>query len=154
MSRAALLLLGWLGLATSACMPDVRPDSYAVGSVGTVNRTVAAIVISARPVAISGTSDTGGTTGALAGGVAGSSLGSNSRDNAIGALGGALVGAIAGAAIERQRTEQTGTEYVVQTDNGALLTIVQGDAGSFAPGAHVLVLYGAPSRIIADPRGR
>lgn len=43
-------------------------------------------------------------------------------------------------------------EYVVQTENGSMMTVVQGAAPSFAQGDKVLVLYGSPSRLIADPR--
>jgi len=41
---------------------------------------------------------------------------------------------------------------VVQTQNGNLMTVVQGPDPVFSTGMRVLVLYGSPSRIIADPR--
>ncbi len=41
---------------------------------------------------------------------------------------------------------------VVQTENGNLMTVVQGPDPVFSTGMRVLVLYGSPSRIIADPR--
>jgi hypothetical protein len=49
---------------------------------------------------------------------------------------------------------QKGMEYVVETENGNLMTIVQGITELFKEGQKVLVLYGTPSRIIADPRAK
>jgi len=142
-----------LTLVISGCASNINPSSYSVGSVGQVNRTISATVISVRTVDISGTSAVGGTTGAGLGAVAGSSVGGGTRANIAGAIGGAVLGAMAGAAIESSATKQTGIEYVVQTSNGNLMTIVQGsEPEPFAVGTKVLVLYGSPSRLIADPR--
>lgn len=141
-----------LPLLLTGCVQDVSPNSYSVGSVGEVNRTVAGTVISVREVDIRGTTSLGGTTGALAGATAGSALGGGTRSNIVGALGGAVVGGLAGAAIEASATKQKGMEYVIQTTNGNLMTIVQGNSPIFVMGNKVLVLYGSPSRIIPDPR--
>ena len=103
-------------------------------------------------VDISGTSALGGTAGAAVGVTAGSALGGGVRSNIVGAVGGAVIGGIAGAAIESSATKQTGMEYVVETENGNLMTIVQGKDPLFTQGSKVLVLYGNPSRIITDPR--
>lgn len=143
-----------LAIATAACTPNVRTDSYSIGSVGQVNRTVAGTVISVRPVAIDGTRGGGAAAGAAAGGVAGSQVGGSDAAGAIGAIGGIVVGAIAGAAIERSASQAAGLEYVVQTENGNLMTVVQGADPLFPEGAKVLVLYGSPSRVIADPRNK
>jgi len=139
-------------LTLTACAPNVSPNSYSVGAAGQVNRTVAATIISVRPISIAGTAALGGTTGAAAGAVAGSSIGGGARANVLGAIGGAIAGGLAGAAIENSATQQTGLEYVVQTENGNLMTLVQGSDPPFTIGQKVLVLYGSPSRIILDPR--
>lgn len=141
---ACLLMVG--------CVPNVRPDSYSVGSVGQVNRTVAGKVISVREIHIDGTQGGGALAGGSIGAVAGSSVGGGDRANAVGALGGAVVGAIVGAAMERGVSAQMGVEYVVQTENGNLMTVVQGTEPVLPAGQAVLVLYGSPARIIADPR--
>ncbi len=143
---AALLLAG--------CVTNVNPDSYSVGAVGQVNRTIAGVIVSARAVEISGTTGVGGATGALAGGVAGSAIGSGGRAHALGAIGGAVAGALVGAAIEKGVTNQAGIEYVVQTENDNLITLVQGAEPVYQIGDHVMVLYGNRSRIVADPRFR
>ena len=141
------------GMIGGCAAPNISPKSYSVGSVGQVNRTVSALVISAREVGVAGTTGIGGSAGTAAGAVAGSAAGGNSgRGNIIGAIGGAVIGGLAGAAIEANATKQTAMEYVVETENGNLMTIVQGNDVLFSEGQKVLVLYGSPSRLIADPR--
>lgn len=147
----AALALGALVMLTS-CAPNVRTDSYSVGSVGQVNRTVSGTVISVRSVMIDGSRGGGAAAGAAAGGVAGSTIGGSSEAAVIGAIGGIVVGAVAGAAGERAVSRAAGIEYVVQTENGNLMTVVQGVEPVFEVGRRVLVMYGAPSRVIADPR--
>lgn len=138
--------------SVTACAPNISPDSYAVGTVGQVNRAVRGVVISARPVAIGGTqSGIGAGAGAVVGGVAGSAIGNGTRAGIIGGVGGALVGGIVGAMVEDGASRQTGMEYVIQSENGALLTVVQGTTPSFAMNQKVLVIYGSGSRIVADP---
>lgn len=151
MTPARPLLAGVI-LALVGCATDISQNTYSSGAVGQVNRTVAGTVISARLVGVASDGGAGGAVGAVGGGIAGSSLGNGARANAIGALGGAVVGAVAGAAVQRNSSQQSAVEYVVQTENGNLLTVVQGANPPFANGARVLVLYGSPSRVIADPR--
>lgn len=139
-------------LGAAGCTTNVSPTSYSIGSVGQVNRTVAAKIISVRAVDISGSAGTGGLAGGALGATAGSAIGGGGRANLAGGIAGAVVGAVAGAAIEQGATKQIGFEYVVQTENDNLMTIVQGPVPTFGVNAKVLVLYGAPSRLIADPR--
>lgn len=152
--KTSLLISSLLaaGLLASGCASNISPTSYSVGSVGQVNRTVAAKVISVRPVQINGNTGAGGTVGGALGATAGSSIGGGDRAHIAGALAGAVVGAIAGAAIEQNASKQSGLEYVVQTENNNLMTIVQGHDPAFAVNDKVLVLYGSPARLIPDPR--
>jgi outer membrane lipoprotein SlyB len=138
--------------ALAGCASNISPNTYSVGSVGQVNRTVAGTVISARAVNVAGTTGVGSTAGGALGATAGSGLGGSGRANLAGAIGGAIAGSMAGAAIEQNSTKQDGVEYVVQTENNNLMTIVQGPNPAFPTGSKVLVLYGSPARIIADPR--
>lgn len=150
MNAARVLLVAGALLATAGCVPNVRPDSYGVGSVGQVNRSVRATVISARVVKVDGTRGGGAAAGGAAGALAGSYAGGSDRANLIGAVGGLVIGSIAGAAAERSVSQHEAIEYVVETANGNLLTIVQSSEDPHALGAPVLVLYGSPSRLIAD----
>jgi outer membrane lipoprotein SlyB len=135
-----------------ACTPNVSPDSYSVGAVGQVNRVVRGKIISARPVQIAGTqTGVGSGAGAAAGAVGGSFVGGDIRSNVVGAIGGAVVGGVAGALLEEGASRQKGMEYVVETENGAVLTVVQGEDAALIVGQNVLVMYGSRSRVIADP---
>src|ERR1017187_7272793 len=111
-----LTVLGAAIIALAGCAHNISPQSYSVGSVGQVNRTISATVISVREVDVAGTTGVGGGGGSALGAVAGSSLGSTGRDNLAGAIGGAIVGGLAGAAIEGNATKQKGMEYVVETE--------------------------------------
>jgi len=151
----ALLVCGSVVLAFSGCAANISPQTYSVGSVGQVNRTVSGVVISVREVDVAGTTGVGGGAGTAAGAVVGSAAGgNNSRGNIVGAIGGAIIGGLAGSAIEANSTKQKGLEYVVETENGNLMTIVQGIEPVFYERQKVLVLYGSPSRLIADPRAK
>ena len=148
-----LILFAFLGLIIlGGCATNISPNTYSVGSVGQVNRTIGATVISAREVQVSGTNELGGSAGAAAGAVGGSAIGNNGRENVIGAIAGAVAGGLAGSAIEQNGTKQQGIEYVVETENGNYMTIVQGPNPRFSVGQKIFVLYGSPSRLIADPR--
>lgn len=150
-----IAIVGVVLAILGGCATTTSPQTYSVGSVGQVNRTVAATVISAREVNVAGTTGVGGSAGTVTGAVIGSAAGgNNSRGNIVGAIGGAIVGGLAGAAIEVNATKQMGMEYVVETENGNLMTIVQGIGPVFANGQKVLVLYGSPSRLITDPRAK
>jgi outer membrane lipoprotein SlyB len=150
--NAIRLLLASAAILAAGCATDINPNAYMPGAVGQVNRTVAGVVISARTVSVLSEGGAGGAVGAGAGAVAGSSLGGGGRANALGAIGGAVVGGVIGAAAQRSSSQQPAAEYVVQTENGSLLTVVQGATPAFIEGSRVLVLYGSPSRVIADPR--
>ena len=154
MSRT-LPVLSFVAHAHVGCAQNLSPHTYSVGSVGQVNRSVAATVISAREIDVAGTTGVGGSAGAATGAIAGSAAGgSSARGNLVGAIGGAVVGGIAGAAIEANSTKQKGMEYVVETENGNLMSIVQGLEPTFVTGQRVLVLYGSPARLILDPRAK
>lgn len=150
-----ITLFGAIAIALGGCATNISPQTYSVGSVGQVNRTIPGTIISAREVDVAGTTGVGGGAGTAAGAVVGSAAGgNNSRGNIVGAIGGAIVGGLAGSAIEANATKQKGMEYVVETENGNLMTIVQGVEPIFSERQKVLVLYGSPSRLIADPRAK
>lgn len=138
-------------LSVAGCAKNISPNDYAVGSVGQVNRAVRGIVISVRNVNISGSqSGVGGAAGATGGAVIGSAIGGGTRSNMVGAIGGAVIGGIVGSAIEEGSTRQQGMEYVVETQNGSLITVVQGSEPPLSVGSKVIVLYGTRSRLIPD----
>ncbi|THJ32569.1 hypothetical protein E8K88_11330 [Lampropedia aestuarii] len=63
-----------------------------------------------------------------------------------------MAGALVGSAIEGSAGAARGMEYVIATETGNLLTVVQGIEPRFTEADAVIVLYGSPARVIADPR--
>ena len=147
--RSALAgVLCVLAAALSGCASHPSPDTYSVGSVGQASRAVRATVLQARPVTVQSSGVGGAAVGATGGAIAGSFVGGDWRGNALGALGGAVIGGVIGAAVEQGASRQPAWEYVLQTDNDALLTIVQPGEVPLTPGTLVYVLYGQPNRLV------
>jgi outer membrane lipoprotein SlyB len=90
--------------------------------------------------------------GLIGGGVAGGVIGgSTGRGHVLPAAIGAVAGAVAGSLIEKKVKQQSGLEYIVELENGDLLTIVQGKGDEFFVGQSVYVIVspsGGRSRII------
>ena len=120
---AAVLLAG--------CADNINSDHYSTDATGSGDTTAGTMI------------------GGIAGGVAGSTIG-RGRGSALGAVGGALLGGLAGSAAQKGLSSQTGYEYIVKLDNGQAISITQGAAQPLMVGQRCLVLYGNPSRIIAQ----
>jgi len=138
-----------IAVSLTGCAQNISPNQYGINQVGSVNRSVQGAVVSVRAVTVDRSTGVGGAAGAGVGAAAGASIGDGGADTVIGAIAGAVIGGIAGAAVEKSAVVKDAHEYVIQTANGALLTLVQGGA-PFTEGAKVIVLYGSPSRIIPD----
>lgn len=135
----------------SACSTVDGQGRYRIETIGNAKRSVGAVVISHQPVMVqSGTTG----TGQLVGGTAGGLIADNNSDNAGVVFAGILVGAIAGEMIESDANTHEATEYVIQTDNDLLLTVVQVNKNNpiFYVGEKVILIHGYPSRLIKDPR--
>ena len=83
--------------------------------------------------------------GGIGGALAGNQLGKG-KGNAMTTIGGALAGATAGAFAEKALKTQKGVEYIVQLDNGQMVTVVQGPSPSFSVGQKVFVIVGQQGR--------
>ena len=147
----SIILAATTAIALAGCA-QTSPNVYSPYEVGAVAYTEMGTVAGVRPVEVSSPAGTGigATVGALAGGIAGAQIGPSSYGHrghrhhytsaasALGALGGALIGGLIGAAVERDVTRQTALEYTVRLDDGALITIVQGEQ-SLAVGQRVFL---------------
>ena len=137
-----------VALLTSACAANINSDHYATSSTGSVGQVMPCTVVSVRQVNVSSSdSSAGSVLGAIGGGVAGSTIG-HGRGSVLGALSGAALGALAGDFAEDELSKQTGVEYIVKLDNGAMRTITQGTDVYMQPGQKCYLLYGSQSRII------
>lgn len=119
-------------LTVSGCAPRIGANNVSIQSVGEMSETLRGIVIAARPVTISASSQgtdnqlgAGAAIGALGGGVLGSQIGQG-KGSVLAALAGAAAGGVAGHMVGQKLTDQEGMEYQVQLDQGGIVTMRQG----------------------------
>ena len=143
--------LGVLSLAVllAACQADIASNQYGTSSVGRASAASPCSVISVRQVQVKSDNNAGMLAGALAGGVGGYAIGSGKTAHNLGAVGGALLGGYAGDKAQGALSSQMGYEYVVQLDNGQVMTLTQGTDVLLSPGQRCMILLGNPSRLIA-----
>ncbi|MEM7060399.1 MAG: glycine zipper domain-containing protein [Pseudomonadota bacterium] len=144
----AAILVGSLALA--GCARQISPDVHTGRTAGDTLRTYTATIEQARLVEIQET-DTleGNKTGQLLGGIAGGIAGARFGDGvgrALASLGGAIVGSFVGAIAEQEIKRQPAVEYIVRTDSGQLLTVVQGIEPRLIAGQRVYVQEGYSGR--------
>lgn len=137
-------------LALSGCARQISPDVHTGRTAGDTLRTYTATIEQARLVEIQET-DTleGNKTGQLLGGIAGGVAGARFGDGvgrALASLGGAIVGSFLGAVVEQEVKRQPAVEYIVRTDTGELMTIVQGVEPRMLAGQRVYVQEGYSGR--------
>lgn len=139
-----ILLIGLTSLLFTSCVrQQMSPNVYSARQVGEASMTYAGRIVNVRPVCVQQASGVGTVAGGVAGGVLGSAIGRG--DLAPTAIG-ALAGAVAGSLIEQDASRQTGFEYVIQLDNGQLMTIVQGCNPFFQCGDPVYVIMSGSGR--------
>lgn len=137
-----------LALTVAACTSNIGADQYSTASTGQANRAMRCTVLSVRAVTVQSDNNAGMLVGGAAGGVAGTMLGGNDTTKILGALGGAVVGGLAGDVAQDQLSKQGGYEYVVETQNGNVMTVTQGNDVLMTPGEKCLLLYGNKARVI------
>ncbi len=133
----------------AGCQSDIDSYQYRTSSVGQANAAAQCRVINVRQVQVKSDSQLGTIIGGAAGGVAGYSIGGDSTAHLLGGIGGAVLGGIAGNAVQGALSSQNGYEYVVELNNGQVMTITQGTDVLLSPGQRCMLLYGNPARLIA-----
>jgi len=145
LQAAGLTLL----LALGACGgPRNTNTTYTPSDIGRSAQVSYGVIVSMRPVAISGQGHGVGTFGgAAAGGVAGSFIGGDPRVNILAAIGGAIIGGLAGSAVERSATSGEAVEFIIREDSGQTVSVVQTNEEQFQSGERVVLTRGARTRI-------
>ncbi len=133
----------------AACQSDIDSYQYGTSSVGQANAAAQCRVISVRPVKVKSDNELGTLIGGAAGGVAGYGIGGDSTAHWLGSIGGAVLGGIAGNAAQGALSSQNAYEYIVELNNGQVMTITQGTGTLLSPGQRCMLLYGNPARLIA-----
>lgn len=138
-------------LYLSACSTIDGQGKYRVETIGNAKRSVGAVVVSHQSVVVQ--LDASGK-GSLLGGTAGGLIADNNSDNAGVVFAGIIAGAIVGEMIEQDANTREATEYVIQTETGMLLTVVQVNKNNpiFKTDERVILIHGYPSRLIRDAR--
>lgn len=149
MKQIIALSLGTILLFS--CARHISSDVYAARQVGEVSTTYAGIIKNMRQVTVEHGEQLGDNTlgiagGGIAGGVIGNAVG---KGNFVPTAAGAIAGAVAGSFVEKKLKQQEALEYVIELQNGALMTVVQGPDQVFNIGqpVYVLVSQGGRSRI-------
>lgn len=143
-TKAKFALLLPLAIVTSACTQNLSPHAYDGHAVGEARRVERGVVDSYRWVEIRrGNSGVGTAAGVGVGAAAGSTIGDSGAENVIGAIGGALLGGLIGNSIDKSASKSAGFEYIIRTESGNLVTIVQEDRHPFAEGTPVVLVFGA-----------
>lgn len=132
------------------CAQNVSSTTYNSSEVGVAAKVVPGVVLSRRAVKIDANSGAGGIAGAAAGAAAGSGVGGSVQGNIVGAIGGAVAGGLMGNAIDKGVNNQQGIEYIIKLKSGETISVVQAANVQFAPKQHILVIYGAMTRLVAD----
>ena len=140
MKKTALSLMLPVLMLTAACTSNIGADDYAVQNVNTVQSAQIGTIISVRKVIVRNENGGGALLGTVAGGVAGSQIG---RGSTAGVLGG-----IAGDIAQDGLSKQAGYEYVIQLQNGGVVTVTQGNDVLMTVGEKCLVIYGPQARVI------
>ena len=137
-------------LTMGACARQISPDVHEGRTLGEAMTTYRGVVHSVRMVEVQ-ESDTlsgntaGGLVGGLAGGAAASRIGQG-WGKAAAVAGGAIVGSFLGALVQQDLETQPAIEYVVLTDSGQYLTVVQGPGVRIEPGQRVYVQESSTGR--------
>jgi outer membrane lipoprotein SlyB len=143
-----------LMVSVAACS---HPSSTTYGDkeVGQTIETAQGSVVSSRVVDVSGEPGFVGAGAGAAVGASGGALAVNGPASLLVAIVGGLVGAGIGYMAEKQMGDRDGIEYVLQMDDGRLVTLVQNredDEQPLADGTPVLVqLNGQYTRVMAHP---
>lgn len=138
----------------SSCARQISSDVYSAQQVGEVSYTHPGVIRSFREVTVEhGEQLQDNTMGIAGGGIAGGVIGNAAgRGNFVPTALGAVAGAVAGSFVEKKLKEQSAIEYIVQLDNGSLMTLVQGKDQIFSVGQPVYVIVSAGGRSRITPQ--
>jgi len=152
-SLLKVLLINGTLLTFTSCAREISSDVYVANRVGEVSTTYTGIIRNVRQVCVDaseslGDNQTGIIGGAATGGLIGNAFGGNLLPTAVGAV----AGAVGGSMIEKKLKQQSALEYIVEIENGGLMTIVQGCDNFISIGqpVYVIVSQSGRSRIISQ----
>ncbi len=152
LAKFFLLILG-LSLLSS-CARHISSDVYASRQVGEVAVTYAGFIKNIREVCVEQgeqleDNGLGIAGGGITGGVLGSAIG---KGKLLPTAAGSIAGAVTGAFIEKKLKQQLAFEFVVELENGSLMTVIQGRDQAFHIGQPVYVMVSQTGRSRITPK--
>lgn len=150
-TTSILIIAAVAGTMTlGGCARQISPDVHSGRAAGEAQRTSVGVIENVRIVQIQ-ESDTleGNKTGQLLGGIAGGVAGARFGDGigqVLASAAGAIAGAFIGSLAEQEIKRQPAAEYIIRTDTGEFITIVQGTEPQMAVGQRVFVQEGVRGR--------
>lgn len=122
------ILFIFFTLLVSSCAQQLETDIYSSRQVGEVASIYEGIIKNVRIVKVQhGESLDDNTLGLAGGGVTGGLIGDAiGNGRLLPKIAGGVCGALTGALIEKKAKQQTALEYIVELNNGNLMSIVQG----------------------------
>jgi len=137
-----------------SCAREISPDVYTSRQVREISTTHVGVIRNIREVRVLQGEELeenglGLAGGGIAGGIAGNAIG---RGKFVPTAAGAVLGAVAGSFVEKKLKQQSAWEYIVELDNGSLVTVVQGKEEEFGLGqpVYLIVSQSGGSRIISQ----
>lgn len=154
MKKINFLIIAAVALSClTSCARNISSDNYVARNVGEVSTTYAGVIRSVREVCVDESDQVGGNqAGIVGGGAAGGLVGNALGGGLLPTAAGAIVGAVGGSFIEKKLKQQSALEYVVQLENGGLMTVVQGLDNAFCIGqpVYVIVSQCGRSRVVSQ----
>ncbi len=98
------------------------------------------VIVSIKPVKLSGTKALGATLGGVIGGIAGASTTDKKYNQEIAGALGALSGVMLGSALEELSTEGVGFEFLIKTESG-LKAFIEASRQDLAVGDAVYIVH-------------
>jgi len=144
MRAASVALL--LAFALTGCAVKTRVAVH--GTAPAANRAAGGVsygtVLVERPVALGAGND---GVRAVAGPAAG---GDDVRSSILAAIGDAGPSGLAGGGTDDETSPGGATEFIVRVDDGRTISVVQGGTVGLKPGARVMIIHGADTRIAPE----
>ena len=129
-----------VAFALVGCGIGETNTTYDRSSIGQMGELSLGTIVAMNTVQTAGTNGVGTLSGGIAGAAAGSMSGGNTAINIIGGVGGAVLGGVLGAKTEEALTKDTAIEFIVRTEAGKLIPIVQSNELGLRVGERVMLV--------------
>ncbi len=147
---AALVLSGCAGKVNKATTAPAVPVSPLAQPADVSYGTI----LAERPVTVEAADSLGpAVAGPATGGTAGSASGGDVRSSILAAIGDAGPGVQASGGVEAGVPTDNVIEFIILVDDGRTISVVQSNGFKLGPGARVMIIHGAETRLAPPAHG-